>query len=119
VSVSDRMIRTKREAISAVLDQLIRAGAVENHCREEILREIMNREELGSTAIGRGYAVPHGKHPDLREVVCAVATLPVPIEFDSLDREPVHTIYVIISPSDKPGDHLRIIEAISRRLRYQ
>ena len=119
LSIKNRMIHTKREAITAVVDELVRERAIDKADREEALATILHREELGSTGIGRGFAIPHGKHSNLREMVCAVATLPAPVDFDSLDGEPVHTIYVILSPSDRPGDHLRALEAVSRRLRHQ
>lgn len=115
--ITDATIRTKREAIAAVLDQLILSKAIERSDRESMLEAILKREEIGSTGIGRGFAVPHGRHPNLRELVSAVATLAEPIEFGSLDREPVHTIFIVLSPTDRPGDHLRMLEAISRSLR--
>jgi PTS system fructose-specific IIA component/PTS system nitrogen regulatory IIA component len=117
LSIADRTISTKREVIIAMLDRLIQYGAIDREDRQEVLEAILHREDLGSTAIGRGVAVPHGKHANIREMVCAVAAFPWGIEFESLDGEPVRTVYMVLSPHDKPGDHLRALEKVSRYLR--
>jgi PTS system fructose-specific IIA component/PTS system nitrogen regulatory IIA component len=117
VSIADRTISTKREAITAMLDRLIQGGAIDPADRQEVLAAIMHREDIGSTGIGRGAAVPHGNHRNIREMVCAVATFPAGIEFGSLDKEPVRDVYLILSPHDKPGDHLRAVEKAARYLR--
>ncbi len=74
----------------------------------------MRREELGSTGIGRGWAVPHAKHPSISHVIGAVGYSPAGIDFNSLDRELVNVVVMLLSPPDKPGDHLRALEKISR-----
>jgi mannitol/fructose-specific phosphotransferase system IIA component (Ntr-type) len=110
-------IRTKRDALAAVLDHLATAKMIERTDRDALLAALLKREELGSTGIGRGIAVPHTKHPKLREHVAAVATFSQPVDFESLDGEPVHTVYVLLSPADRPGEHMRMLEAISRGAR--
>ena len=77
----------------------------------------MKREELGRTGIGRGVAVPHTKHPSVSELVGTVAVSEDGVDFDSLDGEKVHLLFLLISPPDRPGDHLRALENISRQLR--
>ena len=77
----------------------------------------MKREELGSTGIGRGVAVPHTKHPSVNRLVGTVAVSPEGVDFDSLDGEKVQLFFLLISPPDRPGDHLRALENISRQLR--
>jgi PTS system fructose-specific IIA component/PTS system nitrogen regulatory IIA component len=77
----------------------------------------MKREDLGSTGIGRGVAVPHTKHPSVSRLVGTVAVSPKGIEFESLDGEPVQLFFLLVSPPDRPGDHLRALENISRQLR--
>jgi mannitol/fructose-specific phosphotransferase system IIA component (Ntr-type) len=117
LSISDRSIRTKVSAISAIVDRLVGAGAIELAQRPGILAAILKREELSSTGIGRGVAVPHAKYEGIASLFGAVAHFPEGVEFDSLDREPVNTVYLFVSPADRPGDHLRVLEAISRRIR--
>lgn len=82
-----------------------------------IASALRTREELGSTGIGRGVAVPHTKHPAVDKLVGTVAISDEGVDFDSLDGEKVHLLFLLISPPDRPGDHLRALENISRQLR--
>lgn len=102
-----------REMVQALLD----AGAVEKGEFEGIVKAILKREELGSTGIGRGVAVPHTKHPSVDRLVGTVAVSSGGVDFDSLDGEKVHLFFLLVSPPDRPGDHLRALENISRQLR--
>jgi PTS system fructose-specific IIA component/PTS system nitrogen regulatory IIA component len=102
-----------REMVQALLD----AGRIRAEEMESIIRAILNREELGSTGIGRGVAVPHTKHPSVDQLIGTVAVSHEGVDFDSLDGEKVHLFFLLISPPDRPGDHLRALENISRQLR--
>jgi mannitol/fructose-specific phosphotransferase system IIA component (Ntr-type) len=102
-----------REMVQALLD----AGRIRKDQMESIVRAILNREELGSTGIGRGVAVPHTKHPSVPGLVGTVGVSSEGVDFDSLDGERVHVFFLLISPPDRPGDHLRALENISRQLR--
>jgi PTS system fructose-specific IIA component/PTS system nitrogen regulatory IIA component len=102
-----------REMVQALAD----AGGIEEDEFESIFKAIMKREELGSTGIGRGVAVPHTKHPSVDRLVGTVAISADGVDFDSLDAEKVQLFFLLISPPDRPGDHLRALENISRRLR--
>ena len=102
-----------REMIGALLEaDRITPGEVDS-----IVKAIMKREELGSTGIGRGVAVPHTKHPSVGRLVGTVAVSHEGIDFNSLDGEKVQLFFLLISPPDRPGDHLRALENISRQLR--
>lgn len=79
---------------------------------------LLKREELGSTGIGRGFAVPHAKINWINDCFAAMALAPDGIAFNALDGEPVHTIITIASPQSRPGDHLRLLERVSRSLRW-
>jgi PTS system fructose-specific IIA component/PTS system nitrogen regulatory IIA component len=72
---------------------------------------------LGSTGIGRGIAVPHTKHPSVNQLVGTVGVSSEGVDFSSLDGERVQLFFLLISPPDRPGDHLRALENISRQLR--
>jgi nitrogen PTS system EIIA component len=86
--------------------------------KEAVIREMTQALlELGSTGIGRGVAVPHTKHPSVNRLVGTVAVSPEGVDFDSLDGEKVQLFFLLISPPDRPGDHLRALENISRQLR--
>jgi PTS system fructose-specific IIA component/PTS system nitrogen regulatory IIA component len=102
-----------REMVQALQD----AGGIPPGEFDSIVRAILKREELGSTGIGRGVAVPHTKHPSVDRLVGTVAVSREGVDFDSLDGEKVHLFFLLISPPDRPGDHLRALENISRQLR--
>ena len=108
---------TKEEVIRSMASSLLEAGKIAEDQFESIVEAILKREELGSTGIGRGVAVPHTKHPSVHELVGAVAVSDEGVDFDSLDGEKVHLLFLLISPPDRPGDHLRALENISRQLR--
>ncbi|QDT01405.1 PTS sugar transporter subunit IIA [Adhaeretor mobilis] len=107
----------KEEVIRAMATSLKEAGKIGEDQFDGIVEAILKREELGSTGIGRGVAVPHTKHPSVTELVGTVAVSEEGVEFDSLDGEKVHLLFLLISPPDRPGDHLRALENISRQLR--
>jgi PTS system fructose-specific IIA component/PTS system nitrogen regulatory IIA component len=98
-------------------DALVEAGSIAPGDLESIVKAIMKREDLGSTGIGRGVAVPHTKHPSVSRLVGTVAVSRAGVDFDSLDGEPVQLFFLLVSPPDRPGDHLRALENISRQLR--
>lgn len=105
---------TTREMVDAVAVKLgwntLRA--------DHFCTKVMEREDLGSTGIGRGIAVPHAKTDWADRCVTAMALAPDGIDFDSLDGLPVHTLVMLVSPTSNPGDHLRILERISRTMRF-
>src|SRR5690606_3135027 len=96
---------------------LVDAGEIKDQDKEDIINAIMQREELGSTGIGRGVAVPHSKHASADRLVGTVGVCSEGVDFNSLDGEKVHLLFLLVSPPDRPGDHLRALENISRRLR--
>lgn len=107
----------KGSVIAELVDSLMNAGNIKEADRDDIIKAIMKREELGSTGIGRGVAVPHTKHPSVDKLVGTVGVSSDGVEFDSLDGEKVQLFFLLVSPPDRPGDHLRALENISRQLR--
>ncbi len=108
---------TKESVIREMAESLLAANKIPATELDSIIKAIMKREELGSTGIGRGVAVPHTKHPSVSKLLGTVANSHEGIEFESLDGEKVHLLFLLISPPDRPGDHLRALENISRQLR--
>jgi PTS system fructose-specific IIA component/PTS system nitrogen regulatory IIA component len=121
--VSNKSIRAeltstdKESVISELVDSLLEAGDIKQSDRDDIIKAIMKREELGSTGIGRGIAVPHTKHPSVEKLIGTVGVSVHGVDFDSLDGEKVQLFFLLVSPPDRPGDHLRALENISRQLR--
>jgi nitrogen PTS system EIIA component len=108
---------TKEGVIRETVKSLTDAGNLAAEESESIVKAILKREELGSTGIGRGVAVPHTKHPSVQKLVGTVAVSSEGVDFNSLDGEKVQLFFLLISPPDRPGDHLRALENISRQLR--
>ena len=107
----------KSGVIAELVESLVGAGQLTSDDKDEIIQAIMKREELGSTGIGRGVAVPHTKHPVVDKLVGTVGVSADGIDFNSLDGENVQLFFLLISPPDRPGDHLRALENITRQLR--
>ena len=107
----------KQNVIRAMATSLLEAKKINPNDYEGIVEAILKREELGSTGIGRGVAVPHTKHPSIDKLVGTVAVSAEGVNFESLDGEKVHLLFLLVSPPDRPGDHLRALENISRQLR--
>jgi PTS system fructose-specific IIA component/PTS system nitrogen regulatory IIA component len=116
-SITDPGIRTKARALAAILDRLIETDGLAAGLREEILAAILEREDLGSTGIGHGVAVPHAKCAGISHALGAVAEFPAGVDFESLDRKPVRVVYLIISPKNRPAEHLRVLESIAQHIR--
>lgn len=115
----DLNVSSKEAAIRAMVGSLRECGRVRPEDEENIVAAILKREELGSTGIGNGVAVPHTKHPSVSELIATVALAREGVDFASLDGEDVYILFLLVSPPDRPGDHLRGLENISRHLRNQ
>ena len=107
------------EAIGMLVDGLSEAGHIPKESAADVTAAFIRREQLGSTAIGGGYAVPHVKHPSITTLVGAIGYSPDGIDFRALDGELVNTVILLISPPNQPGEHLRALERISRFFRGQ
>jgi PTS system fructose-specific IIA component/PTS system nitrogen regulatory IIA component len=116
-TISDPSIRTNAQAIAAVFDRLAESERLNTEDRHGMLAALQLREELGSTGIGRGVAVPHAKYPGMARLIGAVADFPAGVDFRSLDGNLVHVVYLFVSPTGRPNEHLRVLEVISRQLR--
>ena len=112
----DLVADTKEHAMRALIGALAEAGAVDDAEQERILSALLYREELASTAIGRGAAVPHTKCASVSRVVGAAACCRRGVDFGSLDGRPVHWIFMLLSPPGDATGHLRALEAICREV---
>jgi len=83
----------------------------------DIFETLLQRERLGSTGVGRGIAIPHGRVAGLKSIVSVFARLEAPIDFDALDEEPVDLIFLLMAPEHAGADHLKALARISRLLR--
>jgi PTS system nitrogen regulatory IIA component len=106
--------KTKKQALQELAQRAAGLTGVE---AREIFDTLLQRERLGSTGIGRGIAVPHGRIASLRKIVSVFARLEEPIDFEALDNEPVDLIFLLLAPEHAGADHLKALARISRLLR--
>ena len=87
--------------------------------KDQLMEVLMERERLGSTGIGDGIAIPHGKMPGLEELLLAFGRSPEGVDFDSLDGKPAHLFFLVVAPEQSAGVHLKALARISRLLKSQ
>ena len=108
---------TKENVIREMVQSLHAAGYFRDADLEDIVRAVMRREQLGTTGIGKHIAIPHSRHPAVDRLIGTLALSPAGVAFDSLDGEPVHVFVLLVSPLDRPGEHLRALETVVRSMR--
>ena len=103
-----------------VLEQLVAplAGRTKNSAKD-LVRVLMERERLGSTGIGGGIGIPHGKLKDLDNLVLGVGLSHQWVDFESLDGRPTHIFFLLITPENSTGLHLKLLARISRILKNE
>ena len=82
-----------------------------------VFESLLRREKLGSTGLGQGIAIPHGRLPNITRVYGLFARLPQPVPYESVDGEPVDLVFTLLSPDQAGADHLKALARISRLLR--
>jgi mannitol/fructose-specific phosphotransferase system IIA component (Ntr-type) len=117
IIVADAIIPELKETnrdgvISELVEALVAANCVTEEQKEEFTKAIIRRENKGSTGFGHGVAVPHVKHQDIQSMHIAIGNSQEGIDFKALDREPVYSVVLLLSPEDQPENHLDAMEAI-------
>ena len=107
----------KQQVVSEMVAALRTAGYFRDDDLQDIVKAVMRREELGTTGIGHGIAIPHSRHPSVDRLIGTLAMSRGGLPFESLDSEPVYVFFLLVSPQDRPGDHLRALEAVVRTMR--
>jgi mannitol/fructose-specific phosphotransferase system IIA component (Ntr-type) len=112
---------TVRQVKEKVVREMVGALHAAGHLRagdvDEIVKAVLRREDLGTTGIGRHIAIPHSRHAAVDRLIGTLALSRDGLPFDSLDGEPVYVFVLLVSPQDRPGDHLRALEAVVRTMR--
>ena len=106
---------TKKEIVTRLASQLKTAGLITDI--EPVVRVVMERESLGSTGIGEGIAIPHGKFGSLSEVMCVFARSKKGVDFEATDGGPVYIFFLVLAPENAASLHLMVLSRISRILR--
>jgi mannitol/fructose-specific phosphotransferase system IIA component (Ntr-type) len=108
-------------AITELVSSLYKAGRLgkgKGKC-EEITKAVIKRENEASTGMGKGVAVPHVKHKAVKDVVATIGQSSTGIDFSSLDKQPVYSVILIISPVDNPDKHLQVMEGVFKHLQEE
>ena len=111
----DLQATDKTGVVRELVRLLKKTGGVKNE--EEMAKTIMERESLGSTGIGQGVAIPHGKSNSVKEMTAAFGLSRKGVDFESLDGEPVYIFFMLVAPEDSAGPHLKALARISRLLK--
>ncbi|MCX8012598.1 MAG: PTS sugar transporter subunit IIA [Desulfobacterota bacterium] len=107
--------KTKKEVLKELVDCIVKKEPEIDS--EELLRVLLEREELGSTGIGDGIAIPHGKIKKLKKLIVSFGRSLEGIDFQSMDGKPTHIIFLLIAPENSAGTHLKALARISRLLK--
>src|SRR6187397_3729116 len=107
-------VNSKKQAIQELA---ARAAELTGQSEKEILEILLQREKLGSTGVGNGVAIPHGKLATLSNVFGLFARLERPVDFEALDGQPVDLIFLLLAPETAGADHLKALARIARLLR--
>ena len=106
-------------AMAELVSALDKAGQLGKGNCEEITKAMIKREKEASTGMGKGIAVPHIKHKAVKDVVAAVGCSSAGIDFSSLDKQPVYSVILLISPMDNPDRHLQTMEHVFKLLQQE
>ena len=106
-------------AIEELISSLDKAGKLGNGNAKAITRAVIKRENEASTGMGKGVAVPHVKYKAVKDVVVAIGQSGAGIDFSALDKQPVYSVILLISPASEPDKHLQAMETIFRNLQYE
>lgn len=107
--------KNKDEVLAELVNVIIEGGLKLNS--SSIIDVLKQRENLGSTGIGEGVAIPHGKISNLNDIVVAFGRSEKGIPYDSLDGKPVHLFFLLLAPENSAGQHLKILAKISKMLK--
>ncbi|MFH1847166.1 MAG: PTS sugar transporter subunit IIA [Candidatus Omnitrophota bacterium] len=107
---------TKKEILGDLVDLLVLSGGIKKNEKADILKKLVERENLGSTGIGKGVAIPHAKCPKVKKMTAAFGISKKGIDFKSLDGEVTYIFFLLIAPGETPGPHLKALAKISRLL---
>lgn len=113
--VADLRATSKREVIDELADAVTAAHPA--LAKPKVLTTLLDREKLGSTGVGEGIAIPHGKLAGLPGILLAFGRSTKGVHFDAIDSRPVHLLVVLLAPEENPGSHLKALARISRLLK--
>ncbi|MFO8029360.1 MAG: PTS sugar transporter subunit IIA [Cyclonatronaceae bacterium] len=112
--IPDLAAGSKEEAINNLVDTL--SSRMDKETLAAVRKAVMERENIMSTGVGKGLAIPHGKTRELAETFAAFGKLRKPVEYDSIDGEPVMILFLLVGPESQNSIHIKMLSRISRLL---
>ncbi len=109
----------KREVIATLAQSLAMSKKISPDKVNEVVEGALAREAIGSTGIGHGIAIPHSRTNLVKEMVCAYGISESGIDFDSLDGEPVHSVFLLLTPPDMKEQHLGLMKSFAAQIRKE
>lgn len=109
----------KRSVIATLIEGLVRAKKIAAEHAPGILDETMKRESVGSTGIGHGIAIPHCRTVLVKDIICAYGHSDGGLDFDSLDGEPVYSVFLLLTPPDQKEQHLQLMKSFASQIRKE
>jgi mannitol/fructose-specific phosphotransferase system IIA component (Ntr-type) len=117
--IAELKVADRDGAIAELITSLDKAGKLGKGNCKEIIKAVIKREKEASTGIGKGVAVPHVKHSAIKNMVAAVGLSSKGIDFSALDKQPVYSVILLLSPPDDPDKHLQAMENIFKHLQKE
>lgn len=112
--LADFRASSKKQAIQSLAKTLASYKGLDER---EVFANVLDREKLGSTGVGKGVAIPHARASGLEQIVGLFARLSTPIDFDSVDEQPVDLVFMLLAPEESSTEHLKALAKVSRLLR--
>jgi len=112
--LADFKTSSKKQAIQSLAKYMAGQNSL---CGREVFANLLDREKLGSTGVGKGVAIPHTRVSGLDHIIGLFARLTTPIDFESVDDQPVDLIFMLLAPEEASTEHLKALARVSRLLR--
>ena len=107
--------RDKKGVLEELVSVLVEHGKLKD--KEKPVQILLERERLGSTGIGDGIAIPHGKMKEIKSIICSFGRTRTGIDFQSIDEKPTHLFFLLLAPEDSASEHLQALARLSRLLK--
>ncbi len=112
-AIVPRVVAVQRdEVITELIDALVVAGTIDAGVRDEFIKSVIKREKKGSTGVGQGVAIPHVKSDRITRLAVSIGVSSAGVDFNALDRQPVHLVFLVLSPESRPEEHLDAMQVI-------
>lgn len=112
--ISDLKGKTKEEVINEMIDLFKEDPRIID--LDKVREAVLEREKIMSTGVGKGFAIPHGKTNSIKEIIAAFAKSEEPIEYESLDNQPVHLVFLLVGKDNLVSTHIKLLSRISRMM---